>query len=86
MSGAKFSDVFSTTWKVILSLLLISLGITFIYFLIATLSATPASGPASGGTYLFAAYAVTWIIHIVYLSTIVSRYARLKREIDELKK
>jgi len=36
--------------------------------------------------YLFAAYAVTWIIHIVYLSTIVSRYARLKREIDELKK
>jgi CcmD family protein len=36
--------------------------------------------------YLFAAYAVTWIIHIVYLTTIVSRYARLKREIDELKK
>ncbi len=36
--------------------------------------------------YLFAAYAVTWIIHIGYLSTIVSRYARLKREIDELKK
>ncbi len=36
--------------------------------------------------YLFAAYAVTWIIHILYLSTIVSRYARLKREIDELKK
>ena len=36
--------------------------------------------------YLYAAYAVTWIIHIVYLSTIVSRYARLKREIDELKK
>jgi CcmD family protein len=36
--------------------------------------------------YLFAAYAVTWVIHIVYLSTIVSRYARLKREVDELKK
>jgi CcmD family protein len=36
--------------------------------------------------YLYAAYAVTWIIHIAYLSTIVSRYARLKREIDELKK
>jgi CcmD family protein len=36
--------------------------------------------------YLFAAFAVTWIIHIVYLSTLVSRYARLKREIDELKK
>jgi CcmD family protein len=30
--------------------------------------------------YLVAAYAVTWIIHIVYLSTIVRRYTRLKRE------
>jgi CcmD family protein len=36
--------------------------------------------------YLFAAYAATWIIHIVYLTTIVQRYSRLKREIDELKK
>ena len=36
--------------------------------------------------YLFAAYAATWIIHIVYLGTIVQRYARLKREIDDLKK
>jgi CcmD family protein len=36
--------------------------------------------------YLFAAYAVTWIIHIIYLWTIVHRYARLKREIEELKK
>jgi CcmD family protein len=36
--------------------------------------------------YLLAAYAVTWVIHIVYLATIVSRYSRLKREIDELKK
>ena len=36
--------------------------------------------------YLFAAYAVTWIIHIAYLSTVVSGYSRLKREIEELKK
>ncbi|MGB8011289.1 MAG: CcmD family protein [Terriglobales bacterium] len=36
--------------------------------------------------YLFAAYAVTWIIHITYLGTIVRRYARLRREIDQLKK
>ena len=36
--------------------------------------------------YLFAAYAVTWIIHIGYLTIIASRYARLKRERDELKK
>jgi CcmD family protein len=36
--------------------------------------------------YLFAAYAVTWIIHITYLATIVSRYARLKREMGSLRK
>ena len=30
--------------------------------------------------YLFAAYAVTWIIHIAYLASIVRRYSRLKRE------
>jgi CcmD family protein len=40
----------------------------------------------NGTPYLFAAYAVTWIIHIVYISTIVSRYSRLKREITDLKK
>jgi CcmD family protein len=39
-----------------------------------------------GNPYLFAAYAATWIIHIAYIGTIVSRYARLKREIEELKK
>jgi CcmD family protein len=36
--------------------------------------------------YLLAAYAATWIIHIAYLATLVGRYARLKREIEELKK
>jgi CcmD family protein len=36
--------------------------------------------------YLFAAYAVTWIIHITYLATIMRRYSRLRREVDELKK
>jgi len=40
----------------------------------------------NGNPYLFAAYAVTWIIHIAYISTIVSRYSRLKREISELKR
>jgi CcmD family protein len=40
----------------------------------------------NGNGYLFAAYAAVWVIHIAYLSTIVSRYSRLKREIDELKK
>ncbi len=39
----------------------------------------------SGNGYLFAAYAATWIIHIVYLRTIVARYSHLKREIECLK-
>ena len=40
----------------------------------------------SGSPYLFAAYAVTWIIHIAYLGTIVRRYQRLQGEIKDLKK
>ncbi len=36
--------------------------------------------------YLFAAYTATWIIHIGYLTTIVRRYSRVKREIEALKK
>ncbi len=36
--------------------------------------------------FLCAAYAATWIIHIVYLGTLVQRYRRLSREIEELKK
>jgi hypothetical protein len=29
---------------------------------------------------------VTWIIHIGYLTTLVRRYSKLKREINELKR
>jgi CcmD family protein len=36
--------------------------------------------------YLIAAYAATWIIHIAYLATLLTRYSRLKRDIDDLKK
>ena len=35
--------------------------------------------------FLYAAYAATWIIHITYLVSVVRRYARLNREIEELK-
>ncbi len=42
--------------------------------------------PMSGNGYLFAAYAATWIIHIAYLGTIIRRYSRLQREIEDLKK
>jgi hypothetical protein len=36
-----------------------------------------------GNEYLFAAYAATWIIHITYIGTIVSRYAKLKKEKEQ---
>lgn len=36
--------------------------------------------------FLYTAYAATWIIHVGYLITLVRRYSRLKREIEELKK
>ena len=35
-------------------------------------------------TYLYAAYAVTWVIHIAYLVSLSRRYSRLRREIQEL--
>jgi CcmD family protein len=35
-------------------------------------------------TCLYAAYVATWAIHIAYLGHLVRRYARLKREIEEL--
>jgi len=35
-------------------------------------------------TFLYAAYAATWAIHIGYLITVAVRYSRLKREIDDM--
>jgi CcmD family protein len=40
----------------------------------------------NNSNYLFGAYIATWVIHIVYLTTLVRRYARLRREIEELKR
>jgi len=36
--------------------------------------------------YLYAAYTITWGIHITYLITVIRRYSRLRKEVDELKK
>jgi CcmD family protein len=36
--------------------------------------------------FLYVAYAVTWIIHIVYLGTLVRRYVRLRDEMKRLNK
>ena len=35
-------------------------------------------------TYLYAAFAATWIIHILYLTSLVRRYSSLRKEMDEL--
>jgi CcmD family protein len=37
-------------------------------------------------SFLYGAYAATWIIHIAYLSLLVRRYQRLRDEIQEMKK
>jgi len=36
-----------------------------------------------GGDYRYAAYVATWAIHIGYLSTLLRRYTRRKRETEE---
>jgi CcmD family protein len=37
-------------------------------------------------TYLYAAYVATWVIHIAYLGSLVRRYTRLRKEIEDLAK
>ena len=36
--------------------------------------------------FLYTAYAAVWIIHVAYAFTLVRRYSRLSRDIEELKK
>ncbi|PYV99995.1 MAG: hypothetical protein DMG89_05855 [Acidobacteria bacterium] len=36
--------------------------------------------------FLYAAYAATWIIHISYLATLLLRYRRLRKQIEELRR
>lgn len=36
--------------------------------------------------FLFAAYIATWAIHGIYLTTLVRRFGRLKKEIADLGK
>lgn len=37
-------------------------------------------------TYMWAAYIVTWAVHISYLAYLTVRANRVKREVEELKK
>ena len=36
--------------------------------------------------FLFAAYIATWLIHGVYIGTLVTRFRKLKREMNDLRK
>jgi CcmD family protein len=36
-------------------------------------------------SYLYAAYIATWVIHVAYIGSLVRRYNRLRREVQELK-
>jgi hypothetical protein len=37
-------------------------------------------------SFLYAAYAATWPIHVTYLVTVFRRYSRLKKEVQQLGK
>ena len=36
--------------------------------------------------FLYAAYVATWLIHAVYLGSLVRRYGRLRQQMKELRK
>ncbi len=36
--------------------------------------------------YLYAAYVVTWLVHISYLGYLARKAARVRREVEELKR
>jgi CcmD family protein len=36
--------------------------------------------------FLFAAYIVTWLIHVAYLGSLLRRYNALRRQLKELSK
>jgi CcmD family protein len=36
--------------------------------------------------FLFAAYIATWVIHGIYLGSLVRRFSRLRRELNEIGK
>ena len=36
--------------------------------------------------FLFAAYIATWLIHAIYLGTLVRRFGKLRQQLKELQK
>ena len=41
---------------------------------------------ASSVKFLYAAYIVTWLIHVLYIGSLVRRYNRLRRRMKDLGK
>ena len=37
-------------------------------------------------TYLYAAYIITWVIHLGYIGTLVRRSRQLRQEMEDLKR
>jgi CcmD family protein len=42
------------------------------------------NGAGNNNAYLYAAYIVVWVVHLVYAYSLVSRGKRMKREVNEL--
>ena len=42
--------------------------------------------PAGSIKFLYAAYIATWMIHGLYIGSLVRRYARLRRQMKDLRK
>jgi CcmD family protein len=40
----------------------------------------------NGIRFLFAAYVATWVIHLFYIGTLVSRFRKLRQQLRELGK
>jgi CcmD family protein len=40
----------------------------------------------NGVKFLFAAYIATWLIHAIYLGTLVRRFGKLRQQLKELQK
>jgi CcmD family protein len=36
--------------------------------------------------FLYAAYVVTWLIHALYIGSLVRRYSRVRRQMKDLRK
>jgi CcmD family protein len=41
--------------------------------------------PAGSIKFLYAAYTATWVIHVVYIVSLVRRYAKVREQRKELK-